>query len=112
MPPSPATPRPRRGEGGVASVDAVLRTNDPVCAPVHQHQPLQGDARKQPTTWSSTMPVACMSAYAVVGPTKTKPRRFSSLAIAIDSGLVAGTSARVAGRVRGPVGANDQSRAD
>src|SRR3954454_10550158 len=53
-----------------------------------------------------------MSAYAVVGPTNTKPRRFSSLAIAIDSELVAGTSARVAGRGRGPEGANDHSSVD
>ena len=48
----------------------------------------------------------------MVGPTKAKPRRFSSLAIATDSGLVAGTSASVAGRGRAPVGANDHSSAD
>ena len=54
------------------------------------------------------MPVACMSAYAVVGPTKRKPRFFRSLASAVDSGVTAGTSARVAGRGRG-AGANDHS---
>ena len=44
----------------------------------------------------------------MVGPTKRKPRFFRSLAIAVDSGVAAGTSARVAGRGRGP-GANDHS---
>ena len=52
-------------------------------------------------TWSSTIPVACISAYAVVGPTNLKPRRLSSLAIAVDSGVTAGTSDRSAGRGRG-----------
>ncbi|MDQ1645397.1 MAG: hypothetical protein QOJ50_1581, partial [Cryptosporangiaceae bacterium] len=34
------------------------------------------------------MPVACISAYAVVGPTNRKPRRFSSFAMATDSGVL------------------------
>ena len=58
------------------------------------------------------MPVACMSAYAVVGPTNRNPRRLSSFAIAVDSAVVAGTSAIVAGRGRGMVGAKDHSSAD
>ena len=58
--------------------------------------------------WSSTIPVACINAYAVVGPTNRKPRRFSSLAIAVDSGVTAGTWDRSAGRGRGG-GANDHS---
>ena len=41
----------------------------------------------QPARWSSTMPVACISAYAVVGPTKRKPRFLSALASAVDSGV-------------------------
>src|ERR671915_567519 len=48
-----------------------------------------------------------MSAYAVVGPTKRKPRFLSSFAIAVDSGVTAGTSAGVRGRGRGS-GAKDQ----
>src|SRR5699024_12732370 len=46
-----------------------------------------------PTRWVSTMPTASISAKAVVGPTKEKPRLLSSLAIATDSGEVVGTSA-------------------
>ena len=46
----------------------------------------------------------------MVGPTKAKPLPFSSLAIATDSALVAGTSASVCGRARGPVGAKDLKR--
>src|SRR6266540_718549 len=32
--------------------------------------------------WSLTRPMACMSAYIVVGPTNVQPRRFSSLLMA------------------------------
>ena len=45
------------------------------------------------------MPTASMSAKAVVGPTKAKPRRLSALARARDSSDAVGTSAAV----RGPV---------
>ena len=45
------------------------------------------------------MPAACMSAYIVVGPTNRKPSRRSSLLIAVDSGVVAGTSAKDRGGV-------------
>ena len=63
--------------------------------------------------WSSTIPVACINAYAVVGPTKRKPRRRSSLAIAVDSGVVAARSANVRGRGRAAgSGANDHSSGD
>src|SRR5881396_421242 len=44
---------------------------------------------KQSTTWSSTMPVACMCAWQTVGPTNLKPRFFKSLDRASDSGEVA-----------------------
>src|SRR6478735_12738812 len=50
-----------------------------------------------------------MSAYAVVGPTNLKPRRFNSFAIAVDSGVTAGTSFTVAGRLGRGGGANDHS---
>src|SRR5690606_36767481 len=46
-----------------------------------------------PTRWVSTTPMASIRANIVVGPTKEKPRRFSSLASAIDSGEYVGTSA-------------------
>jgi len=36
--------------------------------------------------WVSMMPVACTGANMVVGPTQTKPRRYSSAASAGDSG--------------------------
>src|SRR3954469_6850823 len=49
-----------------------------------------------------------MSAYIVVGPTKAKPRRLSSLASAADSGVAAGRSASVRGALRRPFGACDQ----
>ena len=58
--------------------------------------PAAGAQTQQPSMWSSTSPQACISAYAVVGPTNLKPRFLSSFAIAVDSGVVAGTSARVA----------------
>ena len=51
-----------------------------------------------------------MSAYAVVGPTNRNPRRFSSFASAVDSGVFAGISAELRGRGRGG-GANDHSSA-
>ena len=57
------------------------------------------------------MPVACISAYAVVGPTKRKPLRFNAFAIAVDSGVTATTSAVVTGAGRSRLGANDHSSA-
>src|SRR5665647_1015668 len=48
---------------------------------------------KQSVVWSLTMPVACISAQQMVLPTNLKPRRFSSLLIACDSGVLAGVSA-------------------
>ena len=56
------------------------------------------------SAWSFTIPMLCMKAYAVVGPTKVKPLRFSSFARATDSRVVA-TIAGGAG-----VGSNDQMR--
>ena len=53
------------------------------------------ERRKQPTTWSSTSPAACMNAYIVVGPTKRKPRRFRSLLSAVDSVGAGGSCASV-----------------
>jgi hypothetical protein len=50
-----------------------------------------------------------MSAYAVVGPTNRKPRFFSALAIAVDSGVNAGTEAKPTGRAGLGGGANDHS---
>jgi hypothetical protein len=46
-----------------------------------------------------------------VGPTKRNPRRFNSRAIAVDSGVVEGTSEAAAGRGRG-AGANDHSSSE
>src|SRR5689334_7135949 len=64
---------------------------------------------QQPRIWSSTIPVACISAYAVVGPTKRNPRRLSSRAMAFDSSVAEGIWDGSAGRDRGD-GANDHSR--
>ena len=55
------------------------------------------------------MPVACMRAYAVVGPTNRKPLRFKAFAIAVDSGVTAGTSPVSRGAARSADGANDHS---
>ena len=57
-----------------------------------------------------TIPTACMSAYAVVGPTKRNPRRLSSLASAVDSAVTAGTSPIRRGTVP-RIGWNDHSSA-
>lgn len=54
-------------------------------------------ARKQPWMWSSTVPIACIAAYIVVGPTNRNPRFFSALLRVSDSGVWAGTSAKVSG---------------
>ncbi len=56
------------------------------------------------------MPVDCISAYIVVGPTKRKPRARSALLIAVDSGVTARTSAKAAGAGLAG-GAKDHSRA-
>src|SRR5690606_25794873 len=48
--------------------------------------------RQHPSTWSSTIPDDCISAYIVVGPTKRKPRPRSVLLRAVDSSVTAGTS--------------------
>src|SRR3989338_3393172 len=50
---------------------------------------------KQSVVWSFTMPVACISAWQMVLPANLKPRRFNSLLIASDSGVLAGISARL-----------------
>ena len=50
--------------------------------------------------------VACMKAYTIVGPTNLKPRRLRALAIAVDSGVVAGTSANDGRRRRRRGGAH------
>ena len=55
------------------------------------------------------MPVACIKAYAVVGPTKRKPLLRNAFAIAVDSGVTAGTSAIVRGALRFAGGAKDQN---
>ncbi len=43
---------------------------------------------KHSSVWSLTSPMACINAYAVVGPTNFQPRFFSSFERAIDSGDV------------------------
>src|SRR5689334_14940700 len=58
--------------------------------------------------WSFTMPVACINAYAVVGPTNTKPFFLRAFDMATDSGVVAGTSPSVLGALC-VAGLNDQS---
>ena len=68
-------------------------------------------ARWQPRRWSSTTPHACIAAYMVVGPTKAKPIRLSSLLSATDSGVCDAISSRCRGRARRFEGANDQKRA-
>src|SRR5690554_5811770 len=56
----------------------------------------------------STMPIASMRAYMVVGPTKVKPFFLSAFERAIDSGEVVGTSAKVTG-LGVSAGWNDQT---
>ena len=58
------------------------------------------------------MPVACIRAYAVVGPTKANPRFLIALASAVDSGVTAGTSANDLSRRFLGAGANDHSRSE
>ena len=66
--------------------------------------------KAQPARWSLTMPVACIRAYAVVGPTNRKPLRFKLLRhrgrLGGDGRRRRPVSAVPAGRRRG---ANDQS---
>src|SRR5262245_278110 len=50
-----------------------------------------GAWRWQLTTWPLTLPVACMQAYAMLGPTHLEPLRESSLHIGPRDGLSAGT---------------------
>lgn len=45
---------------------------------------------QHPSRWSLVMPMACMKAYTVVGPTKDQPRRRRSPDRAIEVGLVEG----------------------
>lgn len=47
---------------------------------------------KQSTSWSLTMPVACICAYTTVLPTNLNPRFFRSLLMVSDRGVVAGAS--------------------
>ena len=56
--------------------------------------------RKQPATWSSTSPAACMNAYIVVGPTKRNPRRFRSLLSAVASSVTSAGPRGAASRRR------------
>ena len=51
----------------------------------------------QPGAWSLTRPMACISAYMVVGPTNFQPRFLSSLDRAWDSAVCAGTASPVDG---------------
>src|SRR5690606_6637320 len=99
----------------VGRLDRQVHAHQPGLSPRHpaissRSPPPAGGGTWQAARWSSTMPVACIRAYAVVGPTNRKPRRLSSFAIATDSGVVAGTSARLTGRGRGG-GAYDHSSA-
>ena len=62
-----------------------------------------------PSRWSLTSPIACMNAYTVVGPTNRHPRRLSSRASAVDSGVCASSASPArssrrprAGRARSP----------
>ena len=87
---------PSRRGASAATVDAPAIADRPAtrCRPVTLACASSGrrrlpSARQQPATWSSTMPVACISAYAVVGPKNLNPRRLSSLAIAVDSAVIA-----------------------
>ena len=41
----------------------------------------------QSSAWSFTMPIDCMNAYAVVGPTKRNPRCLSALDMAREAGV-------------------------
>jgi hypothetical protein len=57
--------------------------------------PAQVSWQKHVTRWSLTMPVACMKAYTIVGPTNLNPRAASSFEILIESRVDAGTLAVV-----------------
>ena len=46
--------------------------------------------RKQLTSWSLTIPVACMCAYTTVEPTNLNPRFLRSMDIRSDNSVVAG----------------------
>src|SRR5690606_17075044 len=79
----------------VGRLDRQVHAHQPGLSPRHpaissRSPPPAGGGTWQAARWSSTMPVACIRAYAVVGPTNRKPRRLSSFAIATDSGVVAG----------------------
>jgi hypothetical protein len=75
-----------------------------------------GYRNSQSARWSFTSPAACISAYAVVGPTKRNPRRRSSLASASDSGVAAASWSPLAagwrrcGRARSATAARRASR--
>jgi|GEM_PF-5090811 len=47
---------------------------------------------EHPSKWSFTNPMACMNAYAVVGPTNDHPRRLSSLLSAVEVGVLSSFS--------------------
>src|SRR6516164_9028135 len=47
--------------------------------------------RWQLTTWSLTMPTACMKAYTMVGPQNLNPRRVNSFDICRETAVSAGT---------------------
>lgn len=50
--------------------------------------------RKQLSTWSLTIPIACICAYMMVGPTKENPRLLRSLLSAREVSVSAGISER------------------
>ncbi len=76
----------------------MLLHPNPHAAPIrmgritHPRRLCRYTARQHPSTWSSTMPADCMSAYTVVGPTKRNPALRSALDAASDSAVVAGIS--------------------
>src|SRR5262249_18628625 len=77
-----APPHRLRDGGGrsVASRSGAAPRED-VPGRLTHHFPLSSGYRKHETTWSLTIPTACMKAYAPVGPKNWKPRRTSSLLI-------------------------------
>ena len=69
-------------------------------APPPQRPPLPRYRAKQPARWSFTRPQACIVAYAVTGPVKTKPCLRSSPDSAFEAGVCDGRSESVRGAGR------------
>lgn len=82
-----AEPAAARGQCSRLSYDLTRQSRG---VPSSAHSPEQ-PRRCDPTRWVSTMPIASISANIVVGPTKRKPRFFSSLTRAVDSAETVGT---------------------